>query len=107
MFNIKLITAAVLLLLASAVQAGTVEMTVDGLVCAFCAQGIEKSLRKQSATADVFVSLKHGIVGVGLKDGADIPDATLRNVLREAGYSIRTIQRSDASLDDLRARTKP
>ena len=36
-----------LLLLASAsARAATIEMAVNGLVCAFCAQGIEKQLRK-------------------------------------------------------------
>jgi len=39
-----------------AVRADTIEMHVNGLVCAFCAQGIEKKLRKFPATADVVLS---------------------------------------------------
>jgi hypothetical protein len=38
----------VALLAASAVQAETIEMKVNGLVCGFCARGIEKTLRKES-----------------------------------------------------------
>ena len=39
-------------------------MKVYGLVCGFCAQGIEKTLRKNPATADVVVSLENKLVAV-------------------------------------------
>jgi len=42
---------ALLALMPLAVRAATIEMHVNGLVCAFCAQGIEKKLRKLPATA--------------------------------------------------------
>lgn len=41
-------------------NARTVEMDVNGLVCAFCAQGIEKTLRGFPATADVYVAWRTG-----------------------------------------------
>ena len=53
----------------SIASAKTIEMDVNGLVCAFCAQGIEKTLKGFPATAGVFVSLEHRIVAVQLKDG--------------------------------------
>lgn len=87
--------------------ATTIQMTVNGLVCAFCAQGIEKKLRKIPATADVYVSLERKVVAVALKDGQDIPDATLRKALTDAGYSVVDIQRSDATLDAVRSKAKP
>ena len=37
----------------ASVEAATIEMNVNGLVCAFCAQGIEKQLRKFPATPEV------------------------------------------------------
>lgn len=86
--------------------ATTIQMTVNGLVCAFCAQGIEKKLRKIPGTADVYVSLEQKVVAVALKDGQDIPDAALRKALTDAGYSVVDIRRSDAGLDDVRARAK-
>lgn len=86
--------------------ATTIQMRVNGLVCAFCAQGIEKKLRKIPATADVYVSLEQKVVAVALKDGQDIPDATLVKALTDAGYSVVDIQRSDATLDAVRLRTK-
>ncbi len=84
----------------------TAEMQVDGLVCAFCAQGISKRLKRMDATAEVFVSLENGLVAVQFKPGQDIDDAVLRAALTEAGYSVRGIRRHDESLDAVRARTK-
>jgi copper chaperone CopZ len=97
---------ALLAIAAGSARATTIQMTVNGLVCAFCAQGIDKKLRKLPATADVFVSLEQKVVAVALKDGQDIPDATLRKALTDAGYSVVAIQRSDAKLDEVRSRIK-
>lgn len=82
----------------------TIEMDVDGLVCAFCAQGIEKKLRKQDATADVLVSLEHKLVAVALKPDQDISDATLKDLLTEAGYTLRNVRRTAEPLDAIRKR---
>ena len=95
----------VFLALASVVvRAATIEMHVNGLVCAFCAQGIEKKLRKFPATADVVVSLEQRLVAVALKDGQDIPDTELRQALTNAGYTVTTIQRSDTPIAAIRSR---
>ncbi|MFI4970276.1 MAG: heavy-metal-associated domain-containing protein [Lysobacterales bacterium] len=85
-------------------SARTIEMDVNGLVCAFCAQGIEKTLKSIPATDAVFVSLEHRIVAVALKDGADIDDAVLRKAITDAGYTVVGIRRSDAALDSIRER---
>ena len=89
-----------------ALSAATIEMHVNGLVCAFCAQGIEKKLRKFPATVDVVVSLEERLVAVALKDGQDIPDADLRRALTDAGYTVTTIQRTDTPLAQIRGRLK-
>jgi len=87
-------------------QAATIEMKVSGLVCAFCAQGIEKQLRKFPATADVVVSLEQKLVAVALKDGQDIPDAELRSALTNAGYTVKSIERTQTPIADVRERLK-
>ena len=87
-----------------AARAATIEMHVNGLVCAFCAQGIEKKLRKFPATADVVVSLEQRLVAVAVKAGQDISDTELRTALTNAGYTVTTIQRSDTPIDAIRSR---
>ena len=84
--------------------ASTVEMTVDGMVCGFCAQGIEKKLRENSATQDVFINLEHHLVAVSLKGKQSISDAELKRVLTEAGYSVRELKHTAQPLAKIRAR---
>jgi copper chaperone CopZ len=92
----------VLLALTLAAEAATIEMKVYGLVCAFCAQGIEKALRQNPATADVLVSLEHKLVAVTTREGEDIPDETLRKVIKDAGYDLKGIERTDRSMAEIR-----
>lgn len=98
--------AALLLLIANGVHAETIEMTVNGLVCGFCAQGIEKTLRKNAATEDVLVNLEHRLVAIATKPGADIPDEVLRKALKDAGYDVKAIVRTERAMDTIRAQLK-
>ncbi len=86
--------------------AGTIEMKVNGLVCAFCAQGIEKTLRKKEATAGVLVSLEDKLVAVETKPGLDITDAELTKALVDAGYDVKSIERTARPLAEIRATLK-
>jgi copper chaperone CopZ len=90
-------------LAAGAARADTIEMKVYGLVCGFCAQGIDKTLRRNPATADVFVSLENQLVAVATVPGADISDADLRKALTDSGYDVKAITRSQRPLGELRA----
>ncbi len=94
--------AAAALISANA-AAATIEMKVYGLVCGFCAQGIEKTLRKNAATADVLVSLENQLVAVATKDGADLTDAQLTKALTDAGYDVKEITRTQRTLEEIRA----
>lgn len=96
----------VLLSTVSVVQAGTIEMKVNGLVCAFCAQGIEKTLRKNPATADVLVSLEDKLVAIETKEGLDIGDEELRKALTDSGYDVKSIERTQTPLAAIRERLK-
>ena len=106
MKRFQIVVAMASLAITSISTAATIEMTVNGLVCAFCAQGIEKKLKKFPATAEVVVSLEHRLVAVAVKDGQDIPDADLRKALTDAGYTVKSISRSDTSIADVRERLK-
>lgn len=102
----KVVLLAAATLLAANAQAATIEMTVNGLVCGFCAQGIEKTLRKNAATEDVLVSLENRLVAVATKSGADIPDEVLRKALQDAGYDVKAIARTERTLASLREQMK-
>jgi copper chaperone CopZ len=106
MKRLQILLATTLLAVATSDTAATIEMTVNGLVCAFCAQGIEKKLRKFPAAAEVVVNLEHRLVAVALKDGQDIPDTDLRKALTDAGYTVKAISRSEAPIAEVRERLK-
>ena len=89
-------------LIASAVSAGTIEMKVHGLVCGFCAQGIEKILRENPATDGVLVSIENKLVAVTTREGTDISDADLTKAITEAGYSVKGISRTSRTLEEVR-----
>lgn len=70
-----------------------VTIKVNGLVCDFCAQAINKVFRKQEAVNDVEVNLDDGLITVDLKDGQDIDDETLTGMVTDAGYNVTEITR--------------
>ena len=106
MKHFQFLLVVTLLVAAASSTAATIEMTVNGLVCAFCAQGIEKKLKKFPATAEVVVNLEHRLVAVALKDGQDIPDPELRKALTDAGYTVKSIARSETPIAEVRERLK-
>lgn len=101
-----LLMAILLWIVSPFAAAKTVEMEVNGLVCGFCAQGIEKTLKTLPATEGVFVSLENRLVAVKLKDGTDIDDAALHKALKDSGYTVVAIRRTERSLDELRQKAK-
>jgi copper chaperone CopZ len=102
-----LIAATAFAALASSVaNAKTIQIGLDGLVCAFCAQGVEKKMKSQAATDKVFVSIDKKVAVVALKDGKDIPDATIKAEITDAGYVVTSIKRSDEAFDELTKKIK-
>ena len=75
-------------------KAHEVHITVNGMVCAFCAQGITKKFTAEPAVDKVDVSLQNKKVDLALKEGKEISDETIRRVLAEAGYAIQKIERN-------------
>ena len=102
----KSIYIVALSLLSLASQAGTIEMKVYGLVCGFCAQGIEKTLRKNPATSDVVVSLENKLVAISTKEGTDIPDPELTKALTDSGYDVKGITRTERTISEIRESLK-
>lgn len=101
---LRTITLTLLLALAtSGAAATTLRVEVNGLVCAFCAQGIAKQVRTLPAAADVLVSLEHRLVAIALREGQDLPEADLRKAITDAGYSVVGITRSEETLASIRA----
>jgi len=74
-------------------HAETIYATVKGMVCAFCATGIEKTFKKQAAVSDVKVDLESKLLTVHTKSNQTIDDATIEKLVTNAGYSVSDIRR--------------
>ena len=81
----------------------TIKVEVNGMVCAFCAQGIEKKMRSLSQTKDVYVDLKNRIVAVQLKDGQTLSHDTVKDLIKDAGYDVTKIETVGDTAQQLKA----
>jgi|694.fasta_scaffold05177_17 copper chaperone CopZ len=66
-------------------------ITVSGMVCSFCAQGIEKRLQALPGTESVRIDLSKGLVEVTTRPGAKIDADSLKRAIRDAGYDVRRV----------------
>ncbi len=78
--------ASVLFVSSLAVAGEELKVTVKGMVCAFCAQGIEKSFKKQPEVEKIKVSLENKFVQITFKDGQRISNEKIAAMLTDAGY---------------------
>lgn len=77
----------------AAARAETITATIKGMVCAFCATGIERTFTKQAAVKDVKVDLDSKLLTLHTKDGQTIDDVTIKTLVTNAGYSVAEIKR--------------
>lgn len=93
LISLAVVTSAALMGPAwAAAQGARVEVTVNGMVCSFCAQGIERNLRRLALTQAVAVDLKQHRVTIDVKPGAVIDDQQIRKAIRDSGFDVREIR---------------
>ena len=109
-FNINFKASLAALLLAASLPAmaatTSVKVTVNGMVCAFCAQGIEKRLGKMDATQAVFVDLKNKTVAVQAKEGRTLDGKAISAEIVDAGYDVVKLETVPRSVAEIRAELK-
>lgn len=81
----------------------TIKANVNGMVCAFCAQGIEKKMRALSQTQDVYVNLKQRVVAVELKNGQKLSNEQVKTIIKDAGYDVTSIEISEHPVAHIKA----
>ena len=72
-------------------------VSVNGLVCDFCAQSIEKSFRRHAEINDVRVDLTAKLVSIDFKPSANLDDATIRRIITNAGFTVTALRRPVAT----------
>lgn len=90
----KLILIAIIIFFPlTANAAETAKISVNGLVCDFCARAIEKIFTKDEAVESVTVDLTSKIVTATFKDGKNLNDDQLKKLVTDAGYNVVSIAR--------------
>ena len=82
----KIILLSLCLISASAFANEEIKVGVKGMVCAFCAQGIEKQFKAQKEVESIEVSLQNKFVKIKFKDGQKISNEKITEILKDAGY---------------------
>ena len=80
------ITSLLLVASLSAFAGEELTVGVKGMVCAFCAQGIEKNFKAQKEVEKVDVSLEKKYVKLNFKEGQRLPNEKIKEILKDAGY---------------------
>jgi copper chaperone CopZ len=70
-----------------------ITVTVKGMVCSFCAQGIKKTFGKIDNVKSVDVDLESKVVKLDVKDGKAMNDDDLKKLIVDAGYEVQSIER--------------
>lgn len=73
---------------AGAAAPTTLRLAVNGMVCSFCAQGIEARLKALPQTGALYISLKDKVVAVEPKAGQTLPLEKVKAEVVEAGYDV-------------------
>jgi len=66
---------------------------INGLVCDFCAQALEKVFSKRDEVVGINVNLDTKLVTIGFKKDATIDDETITQLITDAGYNVVKIER--------------
>lgn len=86
--------------------ATSIKATVNGMVCAFCAQGIEKRLSGMPATKAVFVDLKRKTVAVEAREGATLDAKAITSEIVDAGYDVVKLETVHKSVEEIKSELK-
>ena len=68
-------------------------VSVNGLVCDFCARSIEKLFNKKESVENINVDLEKMLITIYLKKGEILNDDMIKQIITDSGYDVREINR--------------
>jgi len=75
------------------VQSGDVHVSVNGLVCDFCARALEKVFSKEEAVKVIDVNLDTKMITITFNEGQNLDDERITTLITDAGYNVEGIHR--------------
>ena len=101
-----IITLAFVLAALPSFAATSIKATVNGMVCAFCAQGIEKRISNMPATKAIYVDLKKKTVVIEAKEGQQLDEKAITAEITDAGYDVVKLETVQKTVDEVKAEIK-
>ena len=68
-------------------------ISVNGLVCDFCARSIEKIFTKNESVDSINVNLEKMLITINLKNGKNLNDDIIKQLIKDSGYDVAEINR--------------
>jgi mercuric ion binding protein len=75
----------------AAVGGEKIDVTVTGMVCAFCSQGITKKFKEENVKS-VNVDLEKHLVSLELNDNQKMEHTKIEQILKDSGYGVAKIE---------------
>tara|TARA_B100001971_G_scaffold210292_1_gene235471 strand:+ start:847 stop:1194 length:348 start_codon:yes stop_codon:yes gene_type:complete len=74
-------------------QGGDIHVSVNGLVCDFCARALEKVFGKEEAVQNIDVNLDTKVITITLNEDKNITDERIKALIADSGYNVEGIHR--------------
>lgn len=90
----KLLIVTIVLALGQFAFAGTIGSTVkvNGMVCSFCVNSIEKKFKEKSEVSEVKVDLDTKTVAIKYATDKQLTDEQIKDVIVKSGYTVVSIE---------------
>ena len=92
----KIVVVTLFLLASNIAYAEQATVNIKGMVCAFCAQGIEKAFLSKHEVKKVKVDLETKKVTLTFKDKKSLNNEAIKKVILDSGYNTESIERNPA-----------
>ena len=77
------------------INSEVLNISVNGLVCDFCARSIEKIFSKKEFVESININLEKMLITINLKKGKNLDDNTIKQLIKDSGYDVREINRDN------------
>lgn len=89
----KIVVSLIMVVIPNISLAEEIRVTVNGMVCSFCAQGIKKTFGKLPEVESVSPDLANKLVVIVSKKDQILADEKIRELIKDSGYDVTKIER--------------
>lgn len=88
----KLILSFILLFSIQTYADNCVNISVNGMVCDFCARSIDKLFSKKDEVKDIDVDLDNGKIVIDFNPGQSLQDSVIKKLVIDSGFDVVDIK---------------